>query len=136
VNEMTKSLPIGELARKSEVNIETIRFYEKQGILPDPARTESGRRIYDQDDVKRLSFIHRCRGLGFSLKEIESLLSLVDDGDYTCKEVREITASHAQDVKQKISALRKMESVLDAMVERCGKGDVPECPIIEELFGS
>ena len=57
-------------------------------------------------------------------------------GGYTCKEVREITASHAQDVKQKISAPQKMETVLEAMVERCGKGDVPECPIIEELFGS
>ncbi len=133
---MTKSLPIGELARKSEVNIETIRFYEKQGILPKPARTESGRRIYDQDDVKRLSFIHRCRGLGFSLKEIGSLLSLVDTGDYTCKEVHEITISHAQDVKQKISSLQKMESVLDEMADQCSKGDVPECPIVDQLFSS
>ena len=133
---MSKSLPIGELARRTGVNIETIRFYEKQAILPEPVRSDSGRRLYNEDDVKRLSFSHRCRGLGFSLKEVESLLSLVDGGAYTCKEVHEITAAHAQDVKKKIRALQKMESVLDEMIEHCSKGDVPHCPIIDSLFTS
>lgn len=133
---MTKSLPIGELAKRTGVNIETIRFYEKQGILPQAARSDSGRRLYDQEDVKRLNFIHRCRGLGFSLKEILSLLSLVDGGNYTCKQVHEITAIHVDDVKQKILSLQKMETVLDDMIEHCSKGDVPECPIIDSLFAS
>ena len=133
---VTKSLPIGKLANRTGVNIETIRFYEKQGILPQPIRSDSGRRMYDFEDVKRLNFIHRCRGLGFSLKEILSLLSLVDGGDYTCKQVHEITATHVDDVKQKILALQQMESVLDDMIEHCSKGDVPECPILDSLFAN
>lgn len=133
---MTKSLLIGELSQKTGVNIETIRFYEKQSILPVPARSDSGRRMYDNTDVKRLNFIHRCRGLGFSLKEILSLLSLVDGGNYTCKQVHELTATHAADVKEKIQSLQKMELVLDEMIEHCSKGDVPECPIIDSLFAN
>jgi len=133
---MTKPLLIGELSQKTGVNIETIRFYEKQSILPIPVRSDSGRRIYDQADVKRLNFIHRCRGLGFSLKEIMSLLSLVDDGNYTCKQIHELTATHAADVKEKIQALQKMESILEEMIEHCSRGDVPECPIIDSLFAN
>lgn len=133
---MTKPLLIGELSQKTGVNIETIRFYEKQSILPIPVRSDSGRRIYDEADVKRLNFIHRCRGLGFSLKEIMSLLSLVDGGNYTCKQIHELTATHAADVKEKIQALQKMESVLEEMIEHCSKGDVPECPIIDSLFAN
>ena len=131
---MVKQLPIGELSARTGVNIETIRFYEKQSILPNPARSESGRRIYDEADVKRLNFIHRCRGLGFSLKEILSLLSLVDGGNYTCKQVHDLTALHVTDVKEKIQALQKMETVLEEMIEHCSRGDVPECPIIDSLF--
>ncbi|HJN94978.1 MAG TPA: helix-turn-helix domain-containing protein [Gammaproteobacteria bacterium] len=131
---MAKSLPIGELSNRTGVNIETIRFYEKQGILPIPTRSESDRRIYDHNDVKRLNFVHRCRGLGFSLKEIMSLLSLVDDGSYTCKQIHDLTLEHAQEVSGKIADLQKMENVLKEMVEHCSKGDVPECPIIDSLF--
>ena len=133
---MTKSLPIGELANRTDVNIETIRFYEKEGILPEATRSESGRRLYDHEDVKRLNFVHRCRELGFSLKEIMSLLSLVDGGHYTCKQVHEITVVHVNDVKEKILSLQKMESVLDEMINHCSRGDVPECPIIDSLFAS
>lgn len=131
---MAKSLPIGELSKRTGVNIETIRFYEKQWVLPQAVRSESGRRLYDEDDVKRLNFIHRCRGLGFSLKEIASLLSLVDGGHYTCKQVHDISAIHVSDVKQKILSLQRMESVLDEMMEHCSKGNVPECPIIDSLY--
>ena len=133
---MTKSLLIGELSTRTRVNIETIRFYEKQNILPVPARSAAGRRIYDDADVKRLNFIHRCRGLGFALKEIMSLLSLVDDGNYTCKQIHELTATHAADVKEKIQTLQQMELVLEEMIEHCSKGDVPECPIIDSLFSN
>lgn len=133
---MTKTLSIGELAAETDVNIETIRFYEKKGILPQPVRSESGRRLYDQADVKRLNFIHRCRGLGFSLKEIMSLLSLVDGGDYTCKQVHEIAALHVRDIRKKILSLQKMESVLDDLIEHCSRGDVSECPIIDSLFAN
>lgn len=133
---MAKSLPIGKLSNKTGVNIETIRFYEKQGILPKPFRSDSGRRMYNYEDVKRLNFIHRCRRLGFSLKDIFSLLSLIDGGDHTCKQVHEIAALHVDDVKQKILALQQMETVLDEMIDHCSKGDVPECPILDSLLAS
>ena len=131
-----KSLPIGELSARTNVNIETIRFYEKKAILPKPARSDSGRRVYDEEDVKRLNFIYKCRNLGFSLKEIVSLLGLVDNGDYTCKQVHEITCRHANEVKEKIEDLNRMEQVLSKMAKQCGKGKVPECPIIDSLFDS
>jgi len=133
---MTKLLPIGELSKRTSVNIETIRFYEKKNILPEPARSDAGRRIYDDEDVKRLNFIHKCRRLGFSLKEVVSLLSLVDNGDYTCKQVHEITCRHANEVKEKIEDLNRMERVLTEMADQCGKGNVPDCPIIDSLFDS
>ena len=133
---MTKLLPIGELSKRTSVNIETIRFYEKKNILPEPARSDAGRRIYDEEDVKRLNFIHKCRRLGFSLKEVVSLLSLVDNGDYTCKQVHESTCRHANEVKEKIEDLNRMERVLTEMADQCGKGNVPDCPIIDRLFDS
>lgn len=133
---MTKLLPIGELSKRTSVNIETIRFYEKKNILPEPARSDAGRRIYDEEDVKLLNFIHKCRGLGFSLKEVASLLSLVDNGDYTCKQVHAITCRHANEVKEKIEDLNRMERVLTEMADQCGKGNVPDCPIIDSLFDS
>jgi len=129
-----KTIPIGGLSDQTGVNIETIRFYEREGILPAATRTEAGRRIYDESDVRRLNFIHKCRGLGFSLKEVISLMSLVDTGGYTCKQVHDLTLLHAKEVHDKISSLKKMEAVLLSMADQCGKGNVPECPIVDSLF--
>jgi len=128
------TITIGSLSEKTGVNIETIRYYEREGIIPPPARSEGGRRIYTEADVRRLNFIHKCRDLGFSLKEIDSLLSLVDSGQYTCKEVHELTVHHADKVAKKIANLKKMENVLLEMAAHCGKGNVPDCPIIDSLF--
>ena len=129
-----KNQAIGELSRKTGVHIETIRYYEREGILPTPMRSPAGRRIYSDEDVRRLNFIHKCRGLGFSLKEINSLLSLVDSGDFTCKEVHELTIHHAGQITEKIVDLKKMEGVLQAMAAQCNQGNVPQCPIIDSLF--
>lgn len=129
-----KSLPIGELSHRTSVNIETIRFYEKKGILPAPKRNANGRRVYDEADVRLLNFIHRCRGLGFSLKEVSSLLSLAEVGDETCKQVHELTVRHAGEVKEKIRRLKKMETVLLNMADQCKHGHVSNCPIIDSLF--
>lgn len=129
-----KILPIGVLSSQTGVNIETIRFYEKQGILPAPKRSAGGRRVYDESDIKRLNFIYRCRGLGFSLKEVTSLLSLVDAGSYTCKQVHQLTLEHAAEISGKIRSLKKMEAVLQDMANQCSKGSVPDCPIIDSLF--
>lgn len=116
------------------MHIETIRYYERQGILPQPQRGIGGQRKYGNEDVKRLTFIRRSRELGFTLKEIAGLLGLVESGNYTCLEIRELTLRHAKDVHQKIEDLRRMETVLRDMVGSCKAGDVPDCPIIDSLF--
>ncbi|PCI75021.1 MAG: transcriptional regulator [SAR86 cluster bacterium] len=131
---MVKSLSIGGLSDKTGVNIETIRYYEREDILPKPSRSDGGRRIYGNEDVRRLNFIHKCRQLGFSLKEVISLMSLVDTGDYTCKQVHDLTLVHASEVSEKIENLKRMERVLLEMADKCGKGSIPECPIIDSLF--
>jgi len=129
-----KQYAIGELSNRTGVNIETIRYYEREAILPEATRSANGRRVYDDEDVKRLHFIHRCRSLGFTLKEISSLMSLVDAGNFTCKQVHELTLVHAKEVRDKISDLQRMEKVLIDMADQCSRGNVAQCPIIDSLF--
>lgn len=124
------------LAKETGVNIETIRYYEKIGLMPDPVRTAAGYRVYDETDLKRLSFIRRCRELGFSLDEVRGLLGLVDGGDYTCGEVRDLSIVRLGDVRQKIRDLQKMERTLKGMVSQCDGGLVPDCPIVDRLYAS
>jgi len=128
------SLSRGALARRSGVNSETIRYYEKKGLMPDPQRSAGGHRIYDQSHLKRLSFIRRTRALGFTIREVRDLLDLVDSEEYTCAEVRDRTVVHLRDVKQKLRDLQKMKHTLNSMVSKCDGGLVPECPIIDALF--
>ena len=124
----------GTLAKHSGVNSETIRYYEKIGLMPDPMRSSGGHRIYEQPHLKRLSFIRRTRELGFTLEEVRGLLGLVDGGDYTCAEVRNRTTSHLDDVAQKIRDLQKMQRTLKLMASKCDGGLVPDCPIVDMLF--
>ena len=124
---------IGALSTRTGVNIETIRYYERIGVMPAPPRTEGGQRVYDDDHVKRLSFIRRCRALGFSLDDIRALLKLVDGCDHTCGEVYDMTVAHIADIRAKITDLNRMERVLKDMAARCAGGDVPDCPILEAL---
>ncbi len=130
----SRALPIGEMSRRTGVNIETIRYYERIGIMPRPDRTQGGHRAYDADQLKRLAFIRRSRELGFSLGEIRALLDLVDAGAATCAEVHQMTTRHLADVRRKIADLRRMERVLKDMAAQCSGGEVPECPIIDTLF--
>lgn len=126
-------IAIGELSRRSECNIETIRYYERIGLLPEPSRRGRYRR-YDGDDVARLRFVRRARELGFSLDEVRALLALsADNGRETCVEVRQLTARHLADVRAKIADLRAMEHVLADAVRRCDAGEPPGCPIIDTL---
>lgn len=124
----------GSLARRTGVNSETIRYYEKIGLMPDPTRSSGGHRIYGQEHVKRLSFVRRSRELGFSLQEIRELLELVDGGDYTCAEVRDRTLAHLEAIAEKIRDLRKMQRTLKTMASTCDGGLVPECPIVDALY--
>lgn len=124
----------GELAARIGCNIETIRYYEKAGLLPPPPRSQSGHRLYGQDLVKRLNFVRRSRDLGFTLEEIRQLLRLVDGGKYTCAQVEALALEHVQEIRRKISDLRKLKSVLETMASHCSGGTVPDCPIIDALF--
>jgi len=125
---------IGELSAQTGVKIETIRYYERIGIMPVPGRTKGGNRQYDHDQLKRLFFIRRCRGLGFSLDEIRALLNMVDEHDFTCADVHDMTISHLASIKTKLADLKRLERVLKKMASECSAGDVPDCPIIDTLF--
>ena len=129
-----RAVSIGELARRTSVNVETIRYYERVGIVEPPARTRGGRRAYADEAVRRLYFVKRCRQLGFSLDEIRRLLRLVARDDSACDEVRILTEAHLTTVRAKLTDLRRMERVLATMVAECGRGVVPDCPIVDALF--
>jgi len=126
---------IGELSKRTGVNIETIRYYERIGVMPKPPRTDGGHRVYTEPDTRRLSFISRSRQLGFSLDEIRALLSLVDSDEYTCADVRVLTLEHAAKIHKKIADLKKLERVLKDMAAQCHGDRVPDCPIVDALMG-
>lgn len=128
-----KGLKRAALARRTGCNLETIRYYEKIGMMPDPPRTASGYRVYQEDHVARLRFILRARELGFSIEEIRGLFDLCDRGNQTCAEVKERTERHLTDVRSKIADLRRMEEVLAEAAAKCSGEDVPECPVLEAL---
>ena len=124
----------GMLAKRTGVNLETVRYYEKIALMPEPLRSAGGHRVYGPLDLRRLLFIKRCRDLGFTLQETRELLELVDGGDYTCAEIRDRTSSHLHDVDAKIRDLSKMRGTLRKMVAKCDGGLVPECPIVDDLL--
>ncbi len=131
---MANEFTIGELSKRTGVNIETIRYYEKSGVMPNPPRTAAGYRVYNEDHLNRLTFIRRCRQLGFAMIEIQDLLGLVDSHAYTCGEVRALTLEHADTVSQKIRDLKRLESTLRRISSECTGGKVPQCPIIDALL--
>ncbi len=124
---------IGKLSELTGVNIETIRYYEKIKLLPAPARTESGRRIYGSMDRRILAFVRRCRELGFSLDEVRALMQLGGPGKASCREVRTIAAHHLDDIRAKISDLRKLERLLASTIAQCTGTTAPECPVLDIL---
>jgi MerR family transcriptional regulator, mercuric resistance operon regulatory protein len=124
----------GALAAETGCNIETIRYYERIGILPPPPRSEGGHRLYSPDLVRRLRFVRRGRDLGFTIEEIRELLSVVDGGNYTCGQVEGIAREHVEGIRQKIADLQRLKNTLNAMASECSGGTVPACPIIDALF--
>ena len=129
-------LTMGQLSKRTGCNIETIRYYERIGLLPAPPRTQGGHRLYGESDLRRLAFIRRSRELGFTVDEVRSLLRLVDDRSYTCAEVRSLTLEHLTEVRKKIADLRRLRKTLAGIVARCAGDTVPECPVIDALFQS
>ncbi len=127
-------LTIGALSRRTGCKVETVRYYERVGLLPPPARSAGGHRIYTDEEAARLAFIRRSRALGFTLDQVRGLLGLVERGDYSCAEVRTIAQVHLAEVRARLKALAKMEAVLDVLVAQCEGGTTPDCAIMETLY--
>ena len=130
----TEEFSIGILSERSGVSVETIRYYEKIGVMAIPARSAAGYRVYDLDHLRRLHFVRRGRELGFSLDELRGLLHLVDGHAYTCGEVHELAIRHLADIRRKIRDLRRLEKVMSEMAAQCTRNKVPDCPIVDALF--
>lgn len=125
-------LSTGEVAKQAVVNLETIRFYERKGLLPKPPRSPSGYRAFSPEAVGRVRFIKRTQELGFSLREIKELLSLRTDPDTTCGDVRRRAEEKLVDIGQKIRDLQRMKKALTQLVAACpGRGTTGACPILE-----
>jgi Cu(I)-responsive transcriptional regulator len=126
-------LPIGELGRVTDTKVETIRYYERIGLLPAPGRTAGNYRAYGPDHLNRLSFIRRCRDLGFSLDQVRELLGLSDDSSRSCEAVDVIAREHLDEVDRKIADLRTLRRELANMINQCRRGTIAECQIIDAL---
>lgn len=125
---------IGDLARVSGVNLETVRYYERIGLMPSPPRTEGGHRIYGDEHRRRLDFIRRGRNLGFTLEDIRTLLQLSETCSQPCGAVVEIASAHLSSVQARLAELTRLEEKLSAAVARCGEDPRnPGCPVIEML---
>lgn len=124
---------IGELARATGTKVETIRWYERDGTMPPPARTEGGHRAYTRAHMDRLAFIRHARELGFPLDDVRALLHLSDDPDRPCTEADAIARQHLGAVRSRIARLQALETELARMVEACGHGKVAECRVIQVL---
>lgn len=131
-----QNLKTGDLAKQAGVNVETLRFYERKGLLPRPPRRLSGYREYPVESVRRIRFIKRAQELGFSLKEIQELLALKVRPGVTCVEVREKAEQKVADVRQKIADLKAIEKALHKLTATCsGSGPATDCPILDHLEG-
>jgi Cu(I)-responsive transcriptional regulator len=124
---------IGQLGKATGTKVETIRFYEKTGMLPAPARTEGNYRLYARAQLDRLTFIRRARDLGFSLDQVRELLHMADDREQSCTTVDAIASAHRADVERKIRDLGALKVELDRLIEQCSCGTIAECRIIEAL---
>ncbi len=128
------TLSIGQVARRAGVGVETIRFYEREGLLEEPARRTSGYRQYSEQVVTRLHFIKRAQQLGFSLKEITELLMLRVDAQTSCEEVKQRTEAKLAEVERKMVELQRMRQALLQVASLCtGQGPVSRCPMLEAL---
>lgn len=130
-------MSIGVIAQQTGCTVPTIRYYEEIGLLPAGPRTEGGRRVYGQSAVRRLTFIRRCRDFGFSIEQVRELVSLVDEPDRPCVEVRDVAARHLLQLRQKLAELQALETSVAAFVcscdTACAGGAAVDCTILEDL---
>ena len=130
---MKETFSIGELARPTGTKVETIRYYERIGLLPTPARTGSNYRAYTRQHLARLNFIRRGRDLGLSLDHVRQLLRLADDPDQPCTEVGRIARQHLIEVERKLADLSALATELRRLIEECSRGPIAECRVIKAL---
>lgn len=123
----------GELARRTGVNLETIRYFERIGMIPAPPRTEGGHRVYGEQHVRLLGFVRRARELGFTPEEVRGILDLGGPGKACCDEVRAIAEHHLERVRAKMADLAQLESLLASTIDHCSGGGAPDCAIIDML---
>ena len=129
-------LTTSQLANSAGVNVETLRYYERRGLLPEPPRRASGYRQYSQDDVARLQFIKRAKELGFTLQEVQELLNLRVDPDTPCAMVKRRADLKIIDIEAKLQSLKRIKKALNKLAATCsGRGPVGDCPILEALGG-
>ena len=130
---MNPKYSIGQMAKAGNCKVQTIRYYEQIGLLPEPERTEGNQRIYRQEHFARLGFIRHSRELGFSLDRIREILTLSDDPSHSCEKVDQIARSHLREVESKIERLQSLQKELQRMINQCAGNQVADCRIIEVL---
>lgn len=128
-----RGFSIGQLAAAAGVNLETVRYYERIGLMPLPARTGGGHRAYDPVHVQRLAFIRHARALGFGIENIRTLLTLAAPGHRSCAEVRDIASAHLSEVRTKLAHLARLERILSDTIDQCSGAPTPACPVLDML---
>ena len=130
----TSDMTVGDVANLAGVNVQTVHYYERRGVIPTPARNESNYRVYGPETVSRIRFVQRAQELGFSLKDIRDLLTLRASPRSRCDQVRRRAELKIQDIDEKIRTMRAMRKALSKVVGECsGSGPITECPILESL---
>lgn len=125
-------LTIGQVAKAANVNVETVRYYQRRGLLPEPAKPLGGHRRYGTDDVTRLQFIKRAQALGFTLDDVDSLLGL--EGAHRCEDTHDLAVRKLALIDEKLAGLAAMRLALAGLIQQCGNGaDTRECPIVHAL---
>lgn len=130
---ISRGFPIGQVSAMTGVNIETIRYYEKIGLVPRQARGTNGRRNYDDTDVRRFAFIRRAREIGFPLNDIRSLLMLAEPGHRSCVDVQKIAEQHRAAVETRIADLKRLHLLLSETIGKCSGLQAPQCAVLDML---
>ena len=133
---MVQSLSIGQLAAAGGVQISTIRFYERSGLLASPSRSKGGHRQYGSDDIQRVRFIRKARELGFSVDQVRRVDSIRAGSPAECERARQLAETHLHRIQREIVDLKRKEELLSRLITLCGEGNCVPCPILAELRGN
>jgi Hg(II)-responsive transcriptional regulator len=134
---MPKTMTVGRLAKEAGVNLETVRFYERERIMPKPERTAGGHRVYTAEDLERLRFVQRAKSVGFTLREVRTLVSLRDaNPDESCEDVMDMAHRKLAEVETKLKELKEMRNALAGFIKACPHQDLAHCQVMQGLASS